>query len=172
MTSAAKGIRDERHLSHRHSDHAARSVVAFAGALFSLVGAVLAIGGYLALSGSTFHMLLGTALMVSGVLVAKRHRAGAWTYVLAFAGTVAWSLRNIEGGSPLAIRLAGPVLLLAVLALLLPVLCHWRPRNAVIAFIGLSLATVAVGAAARGPLAPSSLAVTQFLDPKPTGVLQ
>lgn len=155
-----------RPVADRYYEEAARTVLAISGALFVLVGLVLAIGGYLSPNGSAFHMLAGLSLIVSGALVARRHPAGAATYMIAFVAAVAWSLRNLEDGSTLAQRLMGPLGLLMMIALLMPLLCRWRPRLTIAAF-GLVLAgTVAIGVSSlpEGPLASRTAAVTQFFD--------
>jgi glucose dehydrogenase len=174
MRAAAKTVHQRRNASDRHFDHAARTALAISGALFSLVGFVLALGGYLSPEGSAFHVLAGLGLIVSGVLVSRRHRAGAWTYMLVFAGTVTWSLRNIEFGSNLAQRLIGPSLLLVMIAAMMPLLCRWRPSQTVAVFMLLIGLTVGLGifSLPDGPLAHQTAAVTRFLDAETKGVLQ
>jgi quinoprotein glucose dehydrogenase len=172
VNAAAKTMQ-RRKAADRHYDQAARTVLAMAGALISLIGAALAIGGYLSLNGSAFHMFVGMGLVVTGTLVAKRHRAGACTYLVVFCGTLAWSLRNVAVGSGLAQRLAGPMLLLVMMAVLLPLL-GWRLRQTVVLFGLLVAGTVGLGILSlpNGPLGPHTAAVTQFLDAETKGVLQ
>jgi glucose dehydrogenase len=168
-------MRLEREKSARQRQAAARAVLGFSGALLSMVGIVLATGGIMSASdGSAFYALTGLGLAISGALVAKRNRAGAWTYMAVFVATVTWSLRNVDQGPSLAHRLAGPILLLAIATLLLPLLLRWRPRRAAIAFSLLLATTVGVGVAstANGPLARQTAAVTHFLDSEAKGVLQ
>lgn len=174
MRAAAKAVKYGRNASDRHYDQAARTALAIAGAFFSLVGLVLAAGGYLSVNGSAFHILAGLGLIVSGALVARRHPAGACTYMLVFAGTLSWSLRNIEVGSTLALRLIGPSLLLVMIAVLMPLLCRWRPRHSIAVFTLLIAFTVGLGIFSRpnGPLARDTAAVTRFLDAETKGVLQ
>ena len=174
MRAVANTVQYRRIAPDRHFDRAARTVLAISGALFSLVGFVLAVGGYLSPEGSAFHVLAGLGLIVSGALVARRHRAGAWIYLLVFAVTVSWSLRNIEVGSSLAQRLVGPSLLLVMIAALMPLLCRWRPRQTVAVFTLLIGLTVGLGISSlpNGPLARQTAAVTQFLDSETKGVLQ
>jgi len=174
MARAAKSVPYRRNASERHRDQAVRTVLAISGALFSLIGMVLTVGGYLSINGSAFHIFAGLLLIMSGVLVARRHQAGAWTYMLVFAGTVCWSLRNIDDGSPLPQRLVGPTLLLVMMAVLMPLLCRWRPRQAVAVFtllIGLTIG-VSISSLPEGPLAHQTAVVTQFLDAETKGVLQ
>jgi glucose dehydrogenase len=175
MAAFAKAAHYRRDSSAVHDSHARRALLAIAGSLLSLAGAVLALGGYLSpLRGSAFHMFIGVALIVSGVLLAKRNRAGAWAHLVVFATTVSWSLRNLEDGSSLLFRLIGPAAILAVLALLMPVLGNWRPRRAVVAFVFIMVGTIAIGAASRTgePLAFATSAVVQFLDALTKGVPQ
>jgi len=171
---AAKSVNYRQKVSDRHFDRAARTALAISGALFSLIGFVLALGGYLSPDGSAFDVLAGLGLIVSGALVSRRHRAGAWTYMLVFAGTVSWSLRNMEHGSSLAQRLVGPSLLLVMIAAIMPLLGRWRPRQAIAAFALLTGLTVGLGISSlpNGPLAHQTAAVTRFLDAETKGILQ
>ncbi len=175
MRSVANAVRFQRDKSARQRQVAARTVLGFSGALLSVVGIVLAAGGLMSpFDGSAFYTLTGLGLAISGALVAKRNRAGAWTYMAVFAATVSWSLRNVDQGPSLAHRLVGPVILLAVAAVLMPVLLRWRPQRAAIAFSVLVLATIGLGVSStsNGPLARQTAAVTQFLDSQAKGVLQ
>ena len=174
MRAVAKTMQYPRNAPTRRYDQTTRTVLAISGAMLTLTGAVLAIGGYLSPEGSAFHMLAGMGLIVSGALVARRHRVGAWTYSLVFAGTVSWSLRNVEVGSSLALRLIGPALLLAMIAVLMPLLCGWRPRQAFAVFMLVIGATIGLGISSlpNGPLAHEMAAVTRFLDAQTEGILQ
>ena len=174
MRGIAKAVQYRRDAPDRHYDQAVRTVLAIAGALLSMVGAVLVIGGYLSFNGSAFHIFAGVGLILSGALVSRRHSAGAWTYMLVFAATVSWSLRNVEDGSNLALRLIGPSLLLLVIAVLMPVLCRWRPRHTIAVFTVLIAGTVGLGTSSlpNGPLADETAAVSQFLDAQTKGVFQ
>ena len=169
--SPVAGHRDEL----RSYDQAERAVLAFSGAILSLAGLVLAIGGYLSsLGGSAFHMLIGAGLLVAGLLVASRHRAGIWVYLVVFAGTLAWSLRNIAGGASLAHSLFGPAILLATLAALMPVLARWRASRAIRSFAIIATVMIALGlaSAARGPLSAPTAPLTHSLDAQAKGVSQ
>jgi hypothetical protein len=85
----------------------------------------MAVAGSVSPLGSGFFLLAGSGLFISGALIARRHRAGAWTFLAVFAGTLTWSLRNLEvGGSSLSERLIGPAPLLVIFTLLLPALCQ------------------------------------------------
>lgn len=174
MWGVATAGRYRQKVSDRHFDRAARTALAISGALFSLAGFVLALGGYLSPDGSAFHLLAGLGLIVSGTLVSRRHRAGAWTYMLVFVGTVSWSLRNIEVGSSLGRRLIGPSLLLVMIAALMPLLCRWRARQTAAVFTLLIALTIGLGVSSlpNGPLAHQTAAVTQFLDAETKGLLR
>jgi glucose dehydrogenase len=175
MAAFARAAHYRRDSSALHYSHARRALLAIAGSLLSLAGAVLALGGYLSpLRGSAFHMFIGVALIVSGILLAKRNRVGAWAHLIVFATTVSWSLRDLGDGSSFLFRLIGPAAILAVLALIMPVLGHWRPRRAVVAFMFIMVGTVAIAAASRAgePLASTTGAFVQFLDAQTKGPLQ
>jgi quinoprotein glucose dehydrogenase len=149
-------------------------VLAIADVLLSLLGAAIALVGLMSPSESAFHFLSGAGLILSGTLVARGHRAGAWIYMAVFAITVTWSLRNIEvGGSSLAMRLVGPSLLLAILALLMPALRGWHPRKTGSVFATLLIGTIGLGisSAAGGPLAGFTATVAHLLDVQKDGVL-
>jgi len=173
MASRARTHR--RDPSQGHYAQAVRVVLGISGVMLVLLGAVLATGGLLSpVNGSAFYGLAGLTLMVAGALVANRRRAGAWALTLVFVGTLTFALRNLGSGSPLPQRLVGPSLLLMIIALLLPVLCDWRPRRAAGVFIVMVGGTVALGIAAssHGPLARPLAALTRFLDTNLNGVLQ
>ena len=174
MRAVAKAVQHRRNVSDRQYDQAVRTVLAMAGAMFSLLGLLLTVGGYLSVNGSAFHVFVGLGLIVSGALVARRHPAGAWTYMLVFAATVGWALRNVETGSSLVLRLTGPLLLLVIIAVLMPVLSHWRPKHTFAVFCALVAGTVGLGILSlpNWPLAHNTAAVTHFLDSETKGVLQ
>lgn len=164
-----------RDTSEEHQAVAARALLRIGGGSISALGAVVAAGGLgSAFAGSSFHVAAGTGLILSGILVAMGRRAGAIVYMLVFAATLAWSLRNIQvGGSPLALRLTGPAILLFIIALVMPVLRGWHPVRALAAFAIILSGTIGVGiaSAAGGPLANQAAALTQFLDNQANGVL-
>ena len=174
MGGVTRAVRLRRKSSERHYEKATRTALAISGALTSVLGFVLAAGGYLSANGSAFHMVVGLILIFTGALVAKRNRAGAWTYLTVFVATLTWSLRNIEDGTSLAFRLIGPAIILAIIAVLMPILCQWRPRRAAIGFGGLAFVTIGIGvsSAANGPLAGPTAALNHFLDAETKGVLQ
>ena len=175
MRAVAKAARFRRDRSARQFEVAARTILGVSGAFLSIAGIVLTAGGLVSpFDGSAFYVVAGLGLTVSGALIAKRNRAGAWTYLAVFAVTVSWSLRNVDEGPSLGHRLVGPIILLAMLAALMPVLSEWRPRQAAIAFCVLVFATVGLGLSSSesGPLARQTAAVTRFLDSEAKGLLQ
>lgn len=174
MRGAATAVQHRGKAPDRHYDQAVRTVLAVVGALFSLIGLVLAVGGYLTINGSAFHIFVGLGLIVSGALVARRHPAGVATYMLVFAASVTWALRNVEAGSILALRLIGPVLLLLMVALLMPLLCRWQPRRTLAVFTLLVAGTVGLGILSlpTRPLARPTATVTQFIDAEAKEILQ
>lgn len=64
------------------------------GILIALIGLVLAGGGaYLSsLGGSWYFLLMGLAMLVSGVLIARRKPLGAWLYAVALVLTAIWAV--------------------------------------------------------------------------------
>ena len=60
-------------------DRAARTALAISGTLFSLVGVVVALGGYVSPQGCAGHVVAGVGVGVSGGVVSRRRRAGGWT---------------------------------------------------------------------------------------------
>jgi glucose dehydrogenase len=171
----AKAVYYRRETRERHQQQAANAVLAISGALFSFFGLMLTASGYFSANyRSAFNVLAGFTLIVTGALVARRQRAALVAYAAVFAGTLTWSLRNLEhGGTSLAMRLAGPAILLLIAALLMPLLCGWRPRQAVTLFAVLMCGTGAFGVASApdGPLAQSTAAVTHYLDSETNGIL-
>ncbi|NKF20980.1 membrane-bound PQQ-dependent dehydrogenase, glucose/quinate/shikimate family [Solimonas marina] len=63
------------------------------GLLIFLMGLALGAGGIwlVSLGGSWYYVIAGLGMMISGVLLMRRHRAGAWVYWLVLLGTVGWS---------------------------------------------------------------------------------
>ena len=90
-----------------------------------LFGAVLVFGGiWLALiGGSLYYALTGGAIVVSGVLIFRRNRLGAWLFAAIFALTIPWALWE-TGPDPWALvpRLVAHAVLLALVALVTPFL--------------------------------------------------
>lgn len=164
-------------IATRHHNSTLRSLLAICGSMIALFGVALAIGSaFSALDGGDFFLFAGFGLITSGALLAKRHAAGAWTYMAVFAATVAWSLHDSGlGGSPIAYRVAGPIIMLIILALLMPALLRWSRRRTVSVLAALIIATVIVGdftTADDRPLASSTVAASQFDDTPTKGVLR
>jgi len=154
--------------NQRQQDAAARAVLAISGQVIQLLGAGLALWGLLLNASSPFYAVAGTGFILAGALLAKRKRAGAWVYLAVFALTLAWSLRNVDhGGSPLAMRLIGPIVLLSMISLIMPALRGWRAQRTVLVFSALLIGTVALGMSwsSGGMVARSRSSATQFLVP-------
>ncbi|WP_085586298.1 MULTISPECIES: glucose/quinate/shikimate family membrane-bound PQQ-dependent dehydrogenase [unclassified Pseudomonas] len=64
------------------------------GVLIALIGLGLAGGGgwLVALGGSGYFLLMGLAMLVSGAMIARGQRQGAWLYGVALILTVIWAL--------------------------------------------------------------------------------
>lgn len=122
-------------------------------------------GGYLLyggiqlilLGGSWYFAPVGAALLISAVLVARRHTLGLYLFVLVFLATVAWSLWEVGLQFwPLVSRLVAPAVLGLLLFLAAPTLTRgagrlgWKPSLAVIALLAIGL--VATGYRAFQPV--------------------
>ncbi|ROM17380.1 pyrroloquinoline quinone-dependent dehydrogenase [Pseudomonas protegens] len=64
------------------------------GILIALIGLGLAAGGgyLLSLGGSAYFLLMGLAMQVSGLLIARRNPRGAWLYGVALVLTAIWAV--------------------------------------------------------------------------------
>ncbi|MCD9571384.1 glucose/quinate/shikimate family membrane-bound PQQ-dependent dehydrogenase [Pseudomonas protegens] len=64
------------------------------GILIALIGLGLAAGGgyLLSLGGSVYFLLMGLAMLVSGLLIARRNPRGAWLYGVALMLTAIWAV--------------------------------------------------------------------------------
>ncbi|MFJ2337043.1 glucose/quinate/shikimate family membrane-bound PQQ-dependent dehydrogenase [Pseudomonas protegens] len=64
------------------------------GILIALIGLGLAAGGgyLLSLGGSAYFLLMGLAMLVSGLLIARRNPRGAWLYGVAMVLTAIWAV--------------------------------------------------------------------------------
>jgi hypothetical protein len=83
---------------------------------------------------------------LAGTLIAKRERAGALVFMAVFGITLAWSLDTLQvSGSSLAMRLVGPAILLAMIALVMPELRGWRAKRTILAFTAILAGTIIVG---------------------------
>ncbi len=110
----------------------------------------------------------------SAACLASRHLAGSGSIWSCSWATLIWSLRGIAGGASLAHSLFGPVVLLAILAVLMPVLAHWRPRRAARTFAIVTTVTIALGlaSAAPRPALRTKRHATHSVDAQAKGVLQ
>lgn len=174
--SAADQI-PRRYKSRRRPDPAPRSILAICGSLIALFGVVLATIGALSTQDSgSFVLFAGLGLILSGALLAKRHVAGAWSYMAVFGVTLAWSLQDVGlGGSSVPYRILGPIIMLVMLALLMPALRRWSRARTVAVLSVLIIATILVGDLSDGsddPAADPALAVSQFHEVQTKGVLQ
>ncbi|MES2529520.1 MAG: glucose/quinate/shikimate family membrane-bound PQQ-dependent dehydrogenase [Pseudomonadota bacterium] len=66
------------------------------GALTMLMGLFMAVGGawLAALGGSWYFVIAGFALLVAGLLIAKRRPTGAWLFALMLIGTAIWAVAD------------------------------------------------------------------------------
>ena len=91
-----------------------------------------ALGGaeLIAAGGSWYYLFAGLALIVAGLAIAQRKLLGAWIYVGAFVGTALWAFWEVGlNGWALVPRLVGPLILLLLVILSLPVLDANRGRR-------------------------------------------
>lgn len=151
-----------------------RALLGIAGAMVGLFGVGLSIAGSFAQSdGSFFYMMAGFGLVASGALLAKRHPIGAWTYLAVFAVTLFWALDNGQSGSPLAYRLLGPVVLLVMISILMPILARWSRIRSGSVCAALIVATLIIGISASDASNPSDqVAIAHSQHPQANGVLQ
>lgn len=131
------------------------------GMLAMLMGAFLAAGGaYLAaLGGSWYFVLAGLALLVSGLLIAKRRTTGAWLFALTFAATAAWAVWDAGWHFwPLVSRLVAFAVLGLLVAFAYPALVRrsggtpGRGAHAVAAVLAVALVMTAVYAFVPAPV--------------------
>ncbi len=133
-------------------------VAAFAlGTIIGLLGLILALGGVwlIAVGGSPYYMVTGLVMIAACGLLITGRPWGVWLYVAIFAFTVPWALWEADA-NPWALvpRLVGPALLLAIVALLSPLIDgRTRWRSALLGTLGtvLFLGIVLWGAAIAQP---------------------
>ncbi|TXN54136.1 membrane-bound PQQ-dependent dehydrogenase, glucose/quinate/shikimate family, partial [Methylobacterium sp. WL18] len=109
----------------RRSRKMTDGVLIMLGLVIVLIGLFLAGGGaYLVwLGGSWYFVAMGAAMLVSGVLVAQRRRAGALLYGGAFVLTGIWAVWEVGFAFwPLVSRLFALAVLACVVALFAPLL--------------------------------------------------
>ena len=106
--------------------------VGILGGIIALIGIILALGGaeLIAAGGSWYYLFAGLALIVAGLAIARRKLLGAWIYVGTFLVTALWSFWEVGlNGWALVPRLVGPLVLLLLVILSLPVLDANRGRR-------------------------------------------
>jgi quinoprotein glucose dehydrogenase len=165
-SAAAAAAVDRRRGSERQQVVVDQALLAVSGSLISLLGGMLVIGAGLLADRSDYCTLAGSGLALAGILIAKRRREGAWLFMAVLALTLAWSLGNLQsGGVSLIMRLIGPALLLAMIALLMPALRGWRPSRTITVFATLLAGMIGLGlfSVAGGPLAGPMAALAQTL---------
>jgi quinoprotein glucose dehydrogenase len=147
----------------RPASRADWAVVAL-GAVIFIVGLVLTLGGLvlIASGGSWFYFLIGLALIVAGIALAQRKLIGAWIYIGAFMVTALWAFWEVGlDGWPLVPRLVGPIVLLFLVLLTLPVLDDRRGRRfRLYGLGGFAIAVIVLGVAvsqANRPAAPGAM---------------
>jgi len=137
----------------------ANGVMITLGIVLITIGLIFGSGGvYLAwLGGSWYFMVMGAAMLVSGILVAQRRRAGALLYGVAFVLTGIWAVWEVGFAFwPLVSRLFALAVLGCVVAMLAPLLDRsgrgvWRRASLGIA-AALALALVAATLRAFQPV--------------------
>lgn len=135
-------------------------LVIVAAGLFFIGG-----GGWLVwLGGSWYFLLAGLALVVSGVLIARRHGSGAGLFGLIFLATIGWSLWEVGLQFwPLVSRLFAMAVGGVVVALSVPLLTPntGARRTAWLSVLVLAigiLATVGISFTPRNVIAPTEIA--------------
>jgi quinate dehydrogenase (quinone) len=97
------------------------------GVLIALIGLGLAGGGgyLIALGGSAYFLLMGLAMLVSGLMIARCKPQGAWLYGLALILTAIWAVWDAGFDYwPLVSRVLTFAVIGLVVALMYPTLVH------------------------------------------------
>ncbi|HWL63974.1 MAG TPA: membrane-bound PQQ-dependent dehydrogenase, glucose/quinate/shikimate family [Steroidobacteraceae bacterium] len=95
------------------------------GVLIALFGLVLAVGGtwLLVLGGSAYYLVVGVAMIVSGVLLYLHRITGGWLFVGIFLGSLLWALAEVgPHGWALLPRVIALLVLLVAVCLVMPTL--------------------------------------------------
>ena len=94
------------------------------GLVVAVIGLILLIGGIwlVALGGSPYYLINGTAMLASGLLLMRGALLGGWLYCAIFLCTLIWALWEVgTNGWALVPRLIAPlVLLVGVLLAMAP----------------------------------------------------
>jgi quinoprotein glucose dehydrogenase len=134
------------------------------GGVIALIGIILALGGakLVAVGGSWYYLFAGLALIVAGLAVAQRKLLGVWIYAGAFVATMLWAFWEVGlNGWPLVPRVVGPLVLLLLVILSLPVLDTNRGRRQRLwALGGFGLIVIGLG-----------VAMAQANRPEPPGAM-
>lgn len=119
------------------------------GLIFAVNGVPLAVNGtsLMALGGSWYYTIAGTALVASGVLFALRRMAGFWLFAAVFAGTLGWAFWEVGMNYWKLMPRLAPVGVLAVLAMACLPRLSGEARFRKVAWSGVALlvAVLAVG---------------------------
>ncbi|GAN53505.1 hypothetical protein [Tanticharoenia sakaeratensis] len=95
------------------------------GVIVTLLGLPMVIGGIelISLGGSWYYAICGALVVASGVFILLGRSLGAALYLLAWFGTLVWSLWEVGfDGWGLLPRLFGPTILAILVLLTIPVL--------------------------------------------------
>ncbi|NKF23764.1 membrane-bound PQQ-dependent dehydrogenase, glucose/quinate/shikimate family [Solimonas marina] len=112
-------------MSQTSSSPVVRALAAVLGVVIAVAGLVLAVGGVrlLTLGGSAYFVLMGVAMLASGVLLVRRRPAGVTLYLLALLATAVWAVFDAGWHFwPLVSRLAMPLGFGLLALLVLPTL--------------------------------------------------
>ena len=116
----------------RRPNTRAEWAVVVLGAVLLAVGIVLTLGGVrlATVGGSWFYALAGVGLIAAALPLMQRRLIGAWIYIGLFVLTVVWALWEVGlAGWPLVPRVLGPLVLLLLVILALPVLDDKRGKR-------------------------------------------
>jgi glucose dehydrogenase len=138
--------RPKHGLAERQAAVASQALLAIGGRLTWLLGAALLIWGLTSRESALYLAVSGFGLVLAGTLLAWGKRAGAWAYLFVVTITLLWAMRGVDhGGTPVAIRLVGPIALLMMISLLMPALRGWRVRRTLAVFSALLIGTLTFG---------------------------
>jgi quinoprotein glucose dehydrogenase len=118
----------------------------FVGALLVVLGLLIGAGGVwlITLGGSWYYLPAGIALLVSGVLLLRRHVAGIWLYALTWLATLIWAYWEVGmDGWGLMPRTLAPTIILVFVLLTLPFFGNGgRRRRVRVSYAGASVAVL------------------------------